>query len=106
MRGEILIFNTQTVVAVVIAIIFLAIWLPVSLRVAKVVTHKIGQDDIRSIYSSIYVAATVAALVFLAARRTVTVVLSFIALGICFVMLIRSNMLVAKVIESHHGKRK
>jgi hypothetical protein len=106
MRGGILIFNTQTTVAVIIALIFLLIWLPVSLRVAKRITHKIGQDDLTSIYSGVYIAATVAALIFLAARRTLTVVLSFVAIGICFAMLVRSNMLISKIAEDHHGKRR
>ncbi len=106
MRSGILIFNTQTIVAATIAAIFVVIWLPVNLRVAKQITHKVGQDDITIIYSGIYVAATVAALIFLAARRTLTVVLSFVAIGICFAMLIKSNMLIAKLTESHHGKRK
>jgi hypothetical protein len=30
--------------------------------------------------------------------------LSFAAIGICFAMLIRSNVLIAKLTESHHGK--
>lgn len=104
MRGGILIFNTQTMVALTLAAIFAVIWLPVNLRVAKLVTHKIGQDSITSMYSAVYVAATIAALIFLAARRTFTVVLSFIAIGVCFLMLIRSNMLIAKVMEARHGK--
>ena len=104
MRGEILIFNTQIAVGAVIGLLFALVWLPASLHVAKKVTHKIGQDSIASIYSSIYVAATFAALIFIAARRTVTVVLSFIAVGICFLLLIRSNILVAQLLEKHHGK--
>lgn len=104
MRDSILIFNTQTIVAIVLAAIFALIWLPVNLRVAKLITHKVGQDSITSMYSAVYVAATIAALIFLAARRTITVVLSFVAIGICFAMLIRSNMLIAKLTESRHGK--
>lgn len=104
MQDGILIFNTQTAVAAAIAVMFVVIWLPVNLRVAKAVTQAIKQNDITSVYSSIYIAATVAALVFLAAKRTVTVVLSFVAIGVCFLMLIRSNMLVAKIAEKSHGK--
>lgn len=104
MKDGILIFNTQTIVAIVLAGIFALVWLPVNLRVAKLITHKVGQDSITSMYSAIYVAATIASLIFLAARRTITVVLSFTAIGICFAMLIRSNMLIAKLTESHRGK--
>jgi len=104
MRGGILIFNTQTVVAAILAGIFAFIWLPVNLKVAKLVTSAIGQEVIAQMYSAIYVTATAAVLVFLAARRTVTVVLSFIAIGICFLMLIRSNILVSKITEGRRGK--
>ncbi len=103
MRGGILIFNTQTIVAIVLGLIFALIWLPVNLRVAKLITHKIGQENITSTYSAIYVAVTIAALIFLAARRTITVVLSFVAIGVCFVMLIWSNMLIAKITEKTRG---
>jgi hypothetical protein len=104
MRDGILIFNTQTAAALVLAGIFAIIWLPVNLKVAKLITHKAGLDNISSMYSAVYIAATIAALIFLAARRTITVLLSFAAIGICFVMLIRSNMLIAKLSEKHRGK--
>jgi len=104
LRGGILIFNTQTTVAVVVGLLFTIIWLPINLRVAKQVTQKIGQKDMNTIYSSMYVTATAAVLIFLAARRIVTVVLSFVAIGICFVMLIGSNILLAKIADGHHGK--
>jgi hypothetical protein len=103
MRGGILIFNTQTAVAIALGLIFALVWLPVNLRVAKLITTKIGQENINSTYSAIYVAATIAALIFLAARRTITVVLSFIAIGVCFVMLIWSNILVSKITEKTRG---
>lgn len=104
MRDGILIFNTQTIVAIVLAGVFALVWLPVNIKVAKLVTHKVGQESVTSMYSAVYVAATIAALIFLAARRTITIVLSFAAIGICFAMLIRSNMLIAKLSEGHHGK--
>ena len=75
MQDGILIFNTQTAVALVLGAIFLLIWLPVNLRVAKLVTHAIRQDSIASIYSYIYIAATLSALIFIASRRVLTVVL-------------------------------
>ena len=106
MHNGILIFNTQRVVAAVLGLIFAGIWLPVSLRVAKLVTHKIGQDSITQTYSGIYVAATASALFFLIVRRTATVILSFVALGICFALLVFSNVLVAKLTETKHGRRK
>lgn len=105
MNDGVLIFNSHIVAAAGLAAIFILIWLPVNLKVAKQVTHKIGQDSIASMYSTIYIAATVSALIFLAARRTITVILSFAAIGVCFAMLVYSSLLVSKVISSkNHGK--
>lgn len=103
MKDGILIFNSQTAVQITLGLIFLLIWLPVNMRVAKQVTHKIKQDSLATMYSYIYIGATISALIFIAARRTATVVVSFIALGICFFMLFASNFLVESV-EEHHGK--
>lgn len=104
MRGGILIFNTQAIVAIALGLIIALVWLPVNVRVAKLVTQKVGQSDIAFIYSAIYTTATIAALIFLVARRTIVVVLSFIAIGVCFAMLIKSNILVAKLTKGSHGK--
>jgi hypothetical protein len=94
MHSGILLFNTQKPVAIVLSAIFLLVWLPANLKVAKLVTHKIKQDSISNLYSYIYIAATVSALIFIASRRTITVAISFAALGICFLMLLSSNLLV------------
>lgn len=104
MRSGVLIFNTQTAVAITLGLIIALIWLPVNLKVAKQVTQKIGQSEIAFIYSAMYTTATISALIFLVARRTIIVVLSFIAIGVCFAMLIMSNMLVAKLTKGSHGK--
>lgn len=106
LRGGILIFNTQPAVATAIGLLIAFIWLPVNIKVSKLVTRKIGQKDIAFFYTSVYTAATASALIFIVARRTITVVLSFIAVGICFAVLIKSNILVAKLTKvSHsHGK--
>jgi hypothetical protein len=102
MKDGILIFNTQTPVAIVLGLIFTTIWLPVNLGVARTLVRKIGQEGMASIYSAIYLMATLSALLFLAARRVATVILSFAALTICFVMLVASNIFVKKV-EEHRG---
>jgi hypothetical protein len=108
MRGGILIFNTQLPVAMLLSAIFLFVWLPINVYVARQVAHAIRQDSIASIYSWIYGAATLCSIVFLSARRVVTVVLSFLAIGVCFVLLIMSNLLVdkLKVQKVHHEKSK
>ena len=104
MDGGVLVFNSQTPVAVGLATLFLAIWLPANAKVAKSVAHKVKHDDIGTYYIAIYTAATISALVFLASRRVLAVVLSFVAIGICFIMLIASNLLIDKL-ESRHGAR-
>ena len=106
MQDGILIFNTETAVALVLASIFLFIWLPVNLRVAKQVAHSIKQDGIASLYSYIYIAATLSALIFIASRRVLTIVLSFIALGICFLLLLASNFLVSSVKEKRAAPKR
>jgi hypothetical protein len=103
MANSVLLFDTPTPVAIGLGLIVLLIWLPANIRVAKMVTHKIKQDSITSLYSYIYIAATIFALLFITARRQLTVVISFIALGLCFALLLASNVLV-EVIEDKHGR--
>lgn len=105
MDGSVMIFNTQTPVAISLGLMFLLVWLPANLKVAKQVTGRIKEDGLSNIYSYIYIAATISALVFIASRRVFTVVLSFIALGICFLMLLASNILV-DVTEGDHAAPK
>jgi hypothetical protein len=105
MNGQVLLFNTQTPVAIALGLMFVGIWLPANLKVAKQITHYIKEESLSDIYSYIYIAATISALVFIASRRVLTVVLSFVALGVCFLMLLASNMLV-EVMEGHDAARK
>lgn len=104
-QDGVLIFNTPPVIAAILVGLFAGIWLPANLRVAKVVTTAIGQETVRQIYSAIYIAATLSAIIFLSAHRTVTVVASFAAIGICFALLVSSNVMIAKMTELPHGKR-
>jgi hypothetical protein len=97
MSGGILEFNSQTPVALALGAIFAAVWLPANISTAKQVAHAIRHDEISSYYIYIYTAATISALLFLAAKRVLAVVLSFAAIGVCFLMLIASNMLVSKL---------
>jgi hypothetical protein len=105
MRDGILVFNTPAPVAAVLGAVFLLIWLPVNVYVSRQVAHAIHQDAMAPIYSWIYGAATLASLVFLSARRTVTIILSFTAIGVCFAMLVASNVLADKL-KVHHGRSK
>src|SRR5581483_4986502 len=101
LRDSLLIFNTQQPVAVVLGLIFTLVWLPTNIKVARLVTDKIKQPTLRSTYSMIYALATASALIFIAAKKTSTVALSFASITVCFAMLIASNWLVAKVGSPH-----
>ena len=104
MKGGVLIFNTQRPVMGLLAAIFLFVWLPINIKVAHRVTSAIKQPGMQPIYSGIYVAATFFALIFLTTRRVLTTVLSFVALSICSVLLIASNVLVSKLKEKNGPK--
>ncbi len=102
-RDGILFFNTQTPVALLLGALIVFIWLPANVYVAKKIAHTVKQDNIASIYAWIYGVATLASLIFLSARRTVTIILSFVALGMCFVVLIVSNVGI-RFIKEHNDK--
>jgi hypothetical protein len=103
MSQGIVIFNIATPVAVVLGLMVIGVWLPASARVARQVAKTLGDPSLERIYSGIYVAAAVSALVFTAVKRPVTAALSFAALTICFALLIGSNVLV-KMVKEPHGK--
>lgn len=93
----ILVFNTPLPVSAVLGLIILSIWLPANLKVAKVITEKLKKNELSFIYASVYVLATFAALLFLAAKTTLVIILSFAVLVISFIILIASNFLVQVV---------
>lgn len=97
MTEGVLVFNTQPLVATVLSLVFVLTWLPVNAWVARVVTHKSGLDSLMFSYLVIYSAATVGVVFFLFAHRPIIVVLSFLAIAVCFVMLIASNLLVRSI---------
>lgn len=105
LKDGVLVFNSQRPVIGILATVFLFIWLPLNMKVADKVTNAVKQPNIRQIYSGIYILATFSALIFLTTKRVITVVLSFIALSICFALLIASNMLVKKLKEDNGSKQ-
>jgi hypothetical protein len=104
MINGILLFNTQLPVAVVLAGIFSLVWFPNNLRVSMQVTTIMKQKGIGSMYGALHGATTFSAIVFLSARRTLIVVLSFTILSLCILLLIASNILVSYVMEKNRGK--
>lgn len=100
-KSGLLIFNTQTPVAVSLGAIFSLIWLPVNLKVSRRVTNAVKQPALRPIFFLIYSMANISAIIFIAARRPIIATLSFAALTTCFLLLIYSNILVSKLGDRH-----
>lgn len=96
-KNSLLIFNTQTPVAVMLSAILSLIWMPINLRVSSMVTQTLKQPSLRSLFFMTYSLANIAALIFISAKRPLIAGLSFSALAVCFLLLIYSNFLVAKI---------
>lgn len=101
----ILFFNSQNSVQIVLAAIFAGIWLPTNIKVARLVTSGLHDELLTKMYTQIYMAATFSAVIFLAAQRVITLVISFSAIGVCLALLIRSNILITQLEKGAHGKR-
>ncbi len=97
LTNGILFFNTQQTVGIVLSLILLLVWLPTNLKVARLVTGKIQLPGFGFIYSSIYLMATVAALLFIAAKTVLIIAVSFAAMIVCFIMLVASNVMIDKM---------
>ncbi len=91
MQDRMLYFNSQRFVSFMLSAAFLLVWLPVNLRIARMLTHGMGQN-IPKIYALLYYVATFSAIIFMLSKRPLTLVLSFVALSLSFVLLITSNM--------------
>lgn len=99
-ENGILVFNTQTMIAVVLNLIFILIWLPANLMAAKKVTANISIEGMTYAYSFIYGVSTIAAILFITFKTIPMVVISFVTLGICFVMLLYSNYVISKLLPA------
>jgi len=97
LSNGILIFNTELPVAIVLGLIILLIWLPTNIKVGRLISQRVKVNGISFIYSSIYVMATFAALLFISARTIPVIILSFTGIAICFAMLIASNVVIDKL---------
>lgn len=96
MQDEILVFNTQRFVSFMLSALFLLVWLPVNLRVARMLTLKnvAGMDKLITL---VYTAATFSAVIFILAKKPVTLALSFTAVSAAFVLLIAYNIAIRKL---------
>lgn len=99
-ENGILVFNTQTMIAVVLNLIFILIWLPANLVAAKKVTANISIEGMTYAYSFIYGVSTIAAILFITFKTIPMVIISFVTLGICFVMLLYSNYVISRLLPA------
>jgi hypothetical protein len=103
MTDGILFFNSQRLVSFTIASTFLLVWLPANLYMSDMVTHKV--QSLRYLYTFVYTAATLSAVIFLLAKAPLTVVLSFTAISISFLLLIISTRYVKSLEVAAHGAK-
>ena len=97
MEDGVLIFNTQKVISIILSLIFIFIWLPANLVVAKKVTANVSIDGMTYAYSFVYGISTIATILFITFKTIPMVIISFVTLGICFVMLLYSNYVISKL---------
>ncbi len=106
MREDMLFFNSQRAVSFLLNAVFFTIWLPVNLHISRLVTYSAKVASFASTYAILHATATISAAMFLLAKKPVTLVLSFTALSIAFLLLIISNLFILSVEKGNHGKRK
>lgn len=99
LSNGIFIFNTQTPVAIILGVLLLLVWLPTNIKVSLLVVKKVKLKHVSSVYQFIYIMATIAALLFIAAKTIPIIILSFSALVLCFIMLIASNILLERLVK-------
>lgn len=104
-QDSILVFNSERFVSFLLSAIFLIIWLPVNLNIAKNILKDTHFEVLERQFAFMYTAATFSAIIFLLAKKPLTLALSFIALSLAFAMLIISNVLIVRSKESHKHAR-
>ena len=105
LQNGILIFNTQMPVAILLGLIFLAIWLPANLRAARLIGRELNDPAMTSIYLWIYIFSTIMAILFISVKTPTFVVVAFVMLGLCFVLLLYSNLVQKKLYKESHGRK-
>lgn len=94
----VLVFNTQTIITIILNLIFALVWLPANIIAAKKVTADIKIEGITYAYTFIYIVSTLAAILFLTFKTVPMIIFSFITLSICFIMLLYSNIVISKLL--------
>lgn len=103
LNNGVMIFNTEFPVTVILGLIILSIWLPSAIKVANIIANYLKMKNLSFLYSSIYIMATIAALMLMASTTMLTILLSFIGITLCFTMLLASNVTTGKLLRTKHG---
>lgn len=94
----ILIFNTQPLLSKILSLIFLVVWLPTNIRAANLITSAMKVPQLNIFYGFIYAFSTVSAILLMSFKTAPMIIAAFIALSICFVLLLYSNYIITKFI--------
>ncbi len=97
MIDGILVFNTQLPIAIILGLMVLGVWLPVSIKVGRILANGLNLPNFSYIFSSMYVLATISLILFLAARSTNGLIISFIGLLISLMILLTSNFIIDQI---------
>jgi hypothetical protein len=104
LEDSMLFFNSQRFISFLLSAIFLLIWLPVNLRISHHLSLRTKSEDLSRLYVYVYATATFSAVIFLLAKKPVTLILSFVAISTSFLMLTASNLYIRSTESRNFGK--
>lgn len=96
MDNGVLVFNTQTPVAIALGLIFAGIWLPANVMVGKAVAKTMNIQGIDTIYAILYALSTIAAMLLISLHTVSMVIIAFVVLTLSFAMLMYSNSMLGQ----------
>lgn len=92
----ILIFNTQLLVSIIYSVLFIGIWLPANVTLGHTIGSLAKVPEFALLLKSLSGLSVIAAVFMLAARTPPVVAGAFIALSLCYLVLIIVNISLAK----------
>ena len=99
-ENGVLVFNTPLAVAILLDAVFLFVWLPTNLYVARIISKAVPIEGMPLAYSFIYAILTVSAILFIAFKTVPLIIISFIIIGISFILLFASNYIISTLFPS------
>ncbi len=103
LQSGILFFNTQAPISIFLGCLIVLVWLPSAFYASTLIAHHLRHEEFSYVYRSLYIMAAFSLLLFLIAKTLLLIVLSFLCIGICFVLLIFSNIIGGKVGKQRDG---